>query len=52
MLQQMWVFDEEHSRMIQRDITYVPGLYKIFDEILGKLSFGALVLNIHFEKLL
>ena len=45
MLQQMWVFDEEHSRMIQRDITYVPGLYKIFDEILGKLSFGALILT-------
>lgn len=32
----MWVLDEEHTHMIQRDITYVPGLYKIFDEILGK----------------
>ena len=32
----MWVWEEEESRMVQRDITFVPGLYKIFDEILGK----------------
>ncbi|XP_061738599.1 DNA topoisomerase 2-beta isoform X2 [Nerophis ophidion] len=31
--QLMWVFDEEVG-MNQREITYVPGLYKIFDEIL------------------
>uniref|UniRef100_A0A665USC3 DNA topoisomerase 2 n=1 Tax=Echeneis naucrates TaxID=173247 RepID=A0A665USC3_ECHNA len=31
--QQMWVFDEDIG-MNQREITYVPGLYKIFDEIL------------------
>uniref|UniRef100_H3DLE0 DNA topoisomerase 2 n=1 Tax=Tetraodon nigroviridis TaxID=99883 RepID=H3DLE0_TETNG len=31
--QQMWVFDEEVG-MNQREVTYVPGLYKIFDEIL------------------
>nr|XP_020476493.1 DNA topoisomerase 2-beta isoform X2 [Monopterus albus] len=31
--QQMWVFDEDVG-MNQRDISYVPGLYKIFDEIL------------------
>lgn len=31
--QQMWVFDENEG-MNCRDITYVPGLYKIFDEIL------------------
>lgn len=29
----MWVYDES-SELVQRDITYVPGLYKIFDEIL------------------
>lgn len=28
----MWVFEDE--KMVQRQITYVPGLYKIFDEIL------------------
>ncbi|KAM9738346.1 DNA topoisomerase 2-beta isoform 3-T3 [Menidia menidia] len=31
--QAMWVFDEDIG-MNQREITYVPGLYKIFDEIL------------------
>ncbi|XP_069490669.1 DNA topoisomerase 2-alpha isoform X2 [Ambystoma mexicanum] len=31
--QQMWVFDEEVG-MNCRDVTFVPGLYKIFDEIL------------------
>lgn len=30
----MWVFDTEQLNMVQREITYVPGLYKIFDEIL------------------
>ena len=35
LFQQMWVFDEEIG-MNQREITYVPGLYKIFDEILGE----------------
>jgi DNA topoisomerase-2 len=29
--QKMWVYDKG---MVYRDITYVPGLYKIFDEIL------------------
>uniref|UniRef100_A0A667ZNP7 DNA topoisomerase 2 n=1 Tax=Myripristis murdjan TaxID=586833 RepID=A0A667ZNP7_9TELE len=31
--QQMWVYDEDIG-MNLREITYVPGLYKIFDEIL------------------
>ncbi|XP_063239277.1 DNA topoisomerase 2 isoform X2 [Bacillus rossius redtenbacheri] len=30
----MWVYDAEAERMEQREISYVPGLYKIFDEIL------------------
>uniref|UniRef100_A0A182K2H0 DNA topoisomerase 2 n=1 Tax=Anopheles christyi TaxID=43041 RepID=A0A182K2H0_9DIPT len=30
----MWVYDKEANKMVQREITYVPGLYKIFDEIL------------------
>ncbi|XP_046987549.1 DNA topoisomerase 2-like [Schistocerca americana] len=30
----MWIFDTEQEMMVQKDITYVPGLYKIFDEIL------------------
>lgn len=33
--QTMWVYDgEENGGMKNRSITYVPGLYKIFDEIL------------------
>ncbi|XP_062993417.1 DNA topoisomerase 2-alpha isoform X2 [Elgaria multicarinata webbii] len=31
--QQMWVFDED-GELNCRDVTFVPGLYKIFDEIL------------------
>jgi len=30
----MWVFDERTKKMTFKSITYVPGLYKIFDEIL------------------
>lgn len=30
----MWVFNTEKKQLEQREIRYVPGLYKIFDEIL------------------
>ncbi|KAH8804655.1 DNA topoisomerase [Xylogone sp. PMI_703] len=32
--QQMWVFNSETQEMELRNISYVPGLYKIFDEVL------------------
>ncbi|PFH62563.1 hypothetical protein XA68_12983 [Ophiocordyceps unilateralis] len=32
--QQMWVFNKSTSQMEYRNITFVPGFYKIFDEIL------------------
>ncbi|KAK1965691.1 topoisomerase IV [Colletotrichum sublineola] len=32
--QPMWVFNKETKLMEYRKVTYVPGLYKIFDEIL------------------
>ncbi|WVR06937.1 hypothetical protein IAU60_003973 [Kwoniella sp. DSM 27419] len=32
--QKMWVFDPETKNMVFRDITFVPGFLKIFDEIL------------------
>uniref|UniRef100_A0A1Y1MXH5 DNA topoisomerase 2 n=1 Tax=Photinus pyralis TaxID=7054 RepID=A0A1Y1MXH5_PHOPY len=32
--QPMWIYDTENSKMVQKKIDYVPGLYKIFDEIL------------------
>lgn len=30
----MWVLDMEEKKIVQKRISYVPGLYKIFDEIL------------------
>ena len=30
----MYVFDDETKKIIKKDITFVPGLYKIYDEIL------------------
>ncbi|XP_074640102.1 DNA topoisomerase 2-alpha-like isoform X2 [Tubulanus polymorphus] len=32
--QAMWTMDSETNTMVQREVTFVPGLYKIFDEIL------------------
>ena len=31
---QMWVFNSETESMESRKVSFVPGLYKIFDEIL------------------
>lgn len=33
-VQQMHVWDEENRRIVCRTVSYVPGLYKIFDEII------------------
>ena len=35
LFQDMWVYDEQEELMKQQKLTFVPGLYKIFDEILG-----------------
>ena len=32
--QELWVMDDDQQGFVNREITYVPGLYKIFDEIL------------------
>ncbi|XP_065661520.1 DNA topoisomerase 2-alpha isoform X4 [Hydra vulgaris] len=32
--QSMWVWDDESSSIISKNITFSPGLYKIFDEII------------------
>ncbi|KIJ32068.1 hypothetical protein M422DRAFT_185076 [Sphaerobolus stellatus SS14] len=32
--QHMWVWDSQNKRMVNREITYVPGFFKIVDEIL------------------
>jgi DNA topoisomerase-2 len=34
--QPMWVYDKEKGAIVSRQLTFVPGLYKIYDEILGK----------------
>ncbi|CAN0276412.1 unnamed protein product, partial [Ectocarpus sp. 12 AP-2014] len=30
----MWVYDEVADSIVKRAVTFVPGLYKIFDEII------------------
>ncbi|VDC01811.1 unnamed protein product [Peniophora sp. CBMAI 1063] len=32
--QNLWTWDSENKRMVQRDVTFVPGFFKIVDEIL------------------
>eukprot|EP00639_Heterosigma_akashiwo_P035014 CAMPEP_0194739546 /NCGR_PEP_ID=MMETSP0296-20130528/88934_1 /TAXON_ID=39354 /ORGANISM="Heterosigma akashiwo, Strain CCMP2393" /LENGTH=128 /DNA_ID=CAMNT_0039650335 /DNA_START=45 /DNA_END=428 /DNA_ORIENTATION=+ len=32
--QPMWVYDPEQNKIVNKTITYVPGLFKIFDEII------------------
>jgi len=34
----MWVLDSHRKKIVQRNISYVPGLYKIFDEIMVNAS--------------
>lgn len=34
----MWIWDFENEKMIKKEISFVPGLYKIFDEILVNAS--------------
>ena len=34
MTETMWVYDADKETIVQKQISYVPGLYKIFDEIL------------------
>ena len=36
--QSMWVYDRQQSAIVSKEITYVPGLYKIFDELLGEYA--------------
>ncbi len=35
--QETWIWDFEKDKMVKKEITFVPGLYKIFDEILGTI---------------
>jgi hypothetical protein len=47
----MWVLeekDDEPPKIIKKEITYVPGLYKIFDEILGKFVPMQILISTYF----
>ncbi len=37
----MWIYDSEKEAIVKKQITFVPGLYKIFDEILGTLTYDS-----------
>ena len=43
----MYVFDEEKQAIVKKPVTFVPGLYKIFDEILGELLIYVLSMCCH-----
>ena len=32
--EKMWIYDETSDKIVNKEITYTPGFYKIFDEIL------------------
>jgi DNA topoisomerase-2 len=34
--QKMWVYDEKKNRIVYEQITYTPGLYKIFGKFPGR----------------
>jgi len=36
--EKLWVYDEFRDKFINKKISYAPGLYKIFDEILVNAS--------------
>jgi len=36
--QEMWIWDFDNEKMVKKEIQFVPGLFKIFDEILGELE--------------
>jgi DNA topoisomerase-2 len=33
-MREMWVYDDDKNMIVKRDILYIPGLFKIFDEII------------------
>ena len=43
----MWVWDSENKRMVHREIKYVPGFFKIIDEILVNAADNK-VSSVHF----
>jgi hypothetical protein len=44
--QAMWVYDSDSKRMVYRDVKFVPGFYKIVDEILVNAADNKVCLNL------
>ncbi len=34
----MWIWDDNSKSIVMKEITFCPGLYKIFDEVLGEIN--------------
>ena len=47
--QEMWIWDFNTEKMVKKEISFVPGLYKIFDEILGMRQ--SFFFNLQLKKL-
>lgn len=47
----MFVYDSEKEAIVKKQITYVPGLYKIFDEILGTVGVSSLYMYMYIVTL-
>ena len=43
--QSMWVYDQDKKAIVNKEISYVPGLLKIFDEILGGYPSQSILVN-------
>jgi len=49
--QVMWTFDSDSKRMVNREVKYVPGFFKIVDEILVNAADNKVRLDGHFARL-
>ncbi len=44
----MWTWDSENKRMVHREIKYVPGFFKIVDEILVNAADNKVSILVYF----
>ena len=47
----MWIWNFDTEKMTKKNIKYVPGLFKIFDEILGNFYYSIIKLNLQIKIL-
>lgn len=48
--EQIFVFDSEKEAILKRNVTFVPGLYKIYDEILGMFNLPLYIIYTHVHR--